>query len=78
MVYKNHHGHFVTVRHENIKTQKWGEHVLAHVQVVTSSPAGVYYSTYSISGRSCRLARVAMKKELHRAQRMQDTPGYTH
>ncbi len=78
MIYKNHHGAFVTVRPEAVKTQKWGEHVLAYIPVTTSSTAGVFRSTYSVSARSCRLARVAMKKELQRAQRMQDNPGYTH
>ncbi len=78
MMYRNHHGHFVTVRQENIRTQKWGEHTLAYVSVMTSSSAGVFHSTYSISGRSCRLARVAMKRELQRAMLAKDTPGYTH
>lgn len=78
MIYKNHHGHFVTVRKENIKTQKWGEHTLAYVSVITSSSAGVFRSTCSISGRSCRLARVALKQELKRAMLAKDTPGLTH
>lgn len=78
MIYKNHHGSFITVHTENIRTHKYGEHVLAEVLVVTSSPAGTYRSTCSVAGRSSRLARVAMKKELQRAKAMADTPGFTH
>lgn len=78
MIYKNHHGAFVTVRPENIRTQKWGEWTLASVPIVTSSTIGVFHSTYSVSARSCRLARVAMKRELKRAMLAKDTPGFTH
>jgi hypothetical protein len=78
MIYKMHNGAFVTVREENIRTQKRGECTLASVEVVTSSTAGNYQYTCSTAARSCRLARVAMKQELIRAKAMGDKPGYTH